>query len=179
MGNVGQLDLWPDDTDQHNRYRYRQAIGDDGGPLQPHHVYRYELIYRWDSGPTLEWIMLNPSTADQHHADPTIRRCITFAMRWGYACIVVRNLYAYRATSPHLLLDAADPIGPRNRAYLANNIADCTIAAWGASTVIDRRPALPLPRRAMHTLGLTRDGHPRHPLYVRSDATPIRFEVSS
>ncbi len=46
------------------------------------------------------WVMLNPSTADHVHDDPTIRRCMGFARAWGYGGIAVVNLYAWRATDP-------------------------------------------------------------------------------
>lgn len=156
---------------------YRQAV------LSPCRTYRYELIERWDRGPTLEFVMLNPSTADETHDDPTIRRCKSFAKQWGYGCLVVRNLYAYRATDPSSLAWAEDPIGPDNRAYLGNAIAECTVAAWGAHPAAtgwwsgypyDITSALK--RRALYCLGTTASGAPRHPLYVRADTTPTRWQ---
>lgn len=147
-------------------------------------MFRYELSRRWDAGPLLEWVMLNPSTADGTLDDPTIRRVIGFAKRWGYGGIVVRNLYAYRATDPSALANAPDPIGPENRTYLRREDADLTVAAWGAHpavvgwwsgypyawqrTVLQRDNGL-------WCLGTTKEGHPRHPLYVRGDTNPIRW----
>ena len=146
--------------------------------------FRYELVRRWGDGPLLEFIMLNPSTADARFNDPTIRRCIAFAKAWGYGGIVVRNLYAYRATNPADLGVIADPIGPENRDYLSRTDADCTIVAWGAHpaavcwwngypfgwqrTVI-QRPAL-------FCLGTNANGSPKHPLYVPASRTPTRWE---
>lgn len=148
--------------------------------------YRYQLTRRWGDGPLLEFIMLNPSKADAHIDDPTIRRCIAFAKRWGYGGIVVRNLYAWRATDPAELVNLDDPVGPRNRAALARGDADCTIAAWGAhpaatgwwngypygwqKTVIKRRH--------LYCLGTNANGSPKHPLYVPSSRTPIRWEAA-
>lgn len=145
--------------------------------------YRFELTRRWNDGPLLEFIMLNPSTADESVDDPTIRRCVGFAKRWGYGAIVVRNLFAWRATNPAVLANIDDPVGADNREYLARTDADCTIVAWGAhpaavgwwngypfswqSSVIER-PAL-------FCLGTNASGSPKHPLYVPSSRTPIRW----
>lgn len=139
--------------------------------------YRYELIRRWDDDPMLEWIMLNPSTADAAVDDPTIKRCIGFAKAWGYGAIVVHNLYALRATDPAALGMADDPFGPLNRSYLGNRIGHCTIAAWGANPAARRwfLDGHRINRPAVYALGFTADGSPRHPLYVRADATPVRF----
>jgi hypothetical protein len=46
------------------------------------------------------FVMLNPSTADDTYDDPTIRRCVQFATRWGYDALSVRNLFPWRATDP-------------------------------------------------------------------------------
>jgi hypothetical protein len=104
-------------------------------------------------------------------------------MRWGYGCIVVRNLYAYRATNPDMLAWAEDPIGPLNRNYLANNIADCTIAAWGAHpAAVGWWAGYPynitsaLKRPKLYCLGTTVSCQPRHPLYVRGDTTPVEWQ---
>ena len=40
---------------------------------------RYLLVRLWESVAPMTWIMLNPSTADAFKADPTIKRCMTFA----------------------------------------------------------------------------------------------------
>lgn len=147
--------------------------------------YRYELRRIWDpNGPLLEIIMLNPSKANATINDNTIRRCIDFAKAWGYGGIVVKNLYAWRATDPSELAHVDDPIGPENRVYLSRADADCTIVAWGAhpaavgwwngypfawqKTVI-QRPNL-------FCLGTNANGSPKHPLYVPSTRTPIRWE---
>ena len=151
--------------------------------------YRYLLYRRWDvSKPRLVWIMLNPSTADGWKDDPTIRRCVGFARRGGFGGIRVLNLFAWRATHPRDLRDADDPVGPENDHYLERNLGsvpfgEVTVAAWGA------RGAMPGRHRrrdhevmsivcndmghTLHCLGLTKAGHPKHPLYVPSD-TEIR-----
>jgi hypothetical protein len=146
--------------------------------------YRYTLTRIWDrSRPVLVWTMLNPSKADGLIDDPTIGRCIAFAKAWGYGGIVVVNLFAWRATDPTELEATLDAIGPENDRHLLAAVADQdVIAAWGASVphYWRHRPAavLELMRQhgaRLHHLGLTKDGHPRHPLYLRGDTQPTRW----
>lgn len=148
--------------------------------------YRYELRRIWDpSGPLLEFDMLNPSTANGTVDDNTIRRCIGFAKRWGYGGIVVRNLFALRATNPQALLnytggldDLGPAIGPENFDYLAKDDADCTIVAWGAhaATLEWFAAGHRIERRNLFCLGVNANGSPKHPLYVPSSRTPTRWE---
>lgn len=139
-------------------------------------VYRYRLSRRWGDGPAVAFIGLNPSTADETNDDPTIRRCIGFAKRWGYDQLVMLNLFAFRATDPADMKRVLDPVGPENDKYLVREAreAGLVVAAWGVHGSYHARDEevlsiLPLPPVA---LGVTKDGYPRHPLYVRADAEP-------
>lgn len=149
--------------------------------------YRYQLHRRWMIG--CGWavfIMLNPSTADASVDDPTIRRCIDFARRWGNEGLIVGNLYGFRATDPKALLSAANPVGAHNDDILNEIFAVAqtpnsrVICGWGANASKSERPKIVL--RAMERagceplcLGTTKDGHPRHPLYLSADTQPIPF----
>ncbi len=120
--------------------------------------------------------MLNPSTADAEHDDPTIRRCFGFARSWGFGALEVVNLFAWRSTSPAALQSAKDPVGPANDAAILDAHACCgqTVLAWGnhgAHLNRDREVRLLLDGDAsvVH-FGLTGAGQPRHPLYIRADA---------
>lgn len=143
-------------------------------------LYRYRLMRVWDSDlPLLEWIMLNPSTANASLDDPTIRRCIGFAVLWGYGGIIVHNLYALRATNPEVLLNySGNAVGPDNHWYLDRSVADCTIVAWGAHPAGRARIAagLRIQRQRLLCLGTTASGAPKHPLYVPSKTVPMRWE---
>src|SRR5271154_3410516 len=78
-------------------------------------LYRYWLTRTWDpTKPVLNWIMLNPSTADANKDDATIRRCMNFAKHWHYGGIAVYNLFAFRATDPKVLLKTQHKTGLRN-----------------------------------------------------------------
>lgn len=134
--------------------------------------YRYELGRRWSVGPLLDWVMLNPSTADGDTDDPTIRRCIKFAKDWGFNGIRVTNLFAYRATNPDQLKTVDDPFGPDNNGYLQSWGGPMTICAWGSNELIHKHydgqlwSGLWDRECAFMCLGYNKDGSPKHPLYV-------------
>ncbi|KUF12706.1 DUF1643 domain-containing protein [Pseudoponticoccus marisrubri] len=139
--------------------------------------YRYGLRRVWDpAGPELLFVMLNPSTATEAANDPTIERCQRRALRLGFGGMRIANLFAFRATRPEDLRRAEDPVGPENAALLAgwSAGADVTIAAWGVHGALQGQGAAIAPQLAgdVRHLGLTRDGHPRHPLYVSYAVTP-------
>lgn len=139
--------------------------------------YRY-LLQRKTNCP-LRWvkkctfIMLNPSTADAEKDDPTIRRCIKFAEREGCTKLSVVNLFALRATNPNDLTFYDDPQGPKNFGHIFAEVesAHVVIAAWGSHKMAKCRLAKELFKvDGIKCLGKTKDGSPRHPLYVKSDA---------
>jgi len=131
---------------------------------------------------TVCFVMLNPSKADALQDDPTIRRCINFADNWGFTALSVRNLFPWRATDPDemraygiLTLTGGD----RGNAELqASATADLVIAAWGASPRIIGRDVAALNMfgtRPIYCLGTTKNGYPKHPLYIRADTEPQPF----
>jgi len=140
-------------------------------------VYRYMLFREWDAAlPAVVFVMLNPSTADVVVDDPTVRRCIAFATAWGYGRLEVRNLFALRATDPRALAKHVAPVGPENDEAIRSAAAGHdVVAAWGVHGAhlgrgmwVAREMLRPLAARLWH-LGLTKTGHPKHPLYLRND----------
>ena len=132
---------------------------------------------------TLGWVMLNPSTADELTDDPTIRRVIRFTRDAGYSDLLVCNLFAMRATRPVHLLEAQDPVGQSNWLALRSLMAGCdsVVCAWGAWPEGRDVPTIGLVQRYaaiqgvnLLSLGVTKGGSPRHPLYVKAD-TPFRL----
>ena len=158
------------------KYEHASEIISDCG------VYRYQLERRWGDGKVVLWLMLNPSTADGIEDDPTIRRCVGFSVRWGYAGILVGNLFALRATDPSAIAKHPDPVGPFNALHLALMAAraSAVVAAWGG-----HRKALPAYSRqvldelsafkSFKCLGRTQSGAPRHPLYLPATAQLEEF----
>ena len=101
-------------------------IEENGGQLckkkllfQTISLYRYKLSRTWDSTkPTILFIGLNPSIADETIDDPTITRCINYAKAWGYGTLLMTNLLAFRSTYPKDIYLVDDPIGDENDNYI-------------------------------------------------------------
>ena len=138
--------------------------------------YRYLLRRTWDhTKPRALVIMLNPSTADAKVDDATIRSLTRLLRGHGYGSFEVVNVYALRATEPVELAKADDPVGPRNLAIVEAAIGRCDVAicAWGSypparDASIDIRNAIHSRRPAVYCFGRTKDGSPKHPLYLKS-----------
>lgn len=146
--------------------------------------YRYSLSRSWHEGvrsPAV-FIMLNPSTADAERDDPTIRRCIGMGKSLGCVGIRVVNLFAFRASRPHDMKAANDPVGPDNLAHVLQAIErhndhhglmqGPVICAWGTHGGFmgqDETVMGWITSCKPSCLAITKHGFPRHPLYVRSD----------
>lgn len=150
--------------------------------ISPCGQYRYFLSRMWgdqDDCNVVTFIGLNPSTADASVDDPTLRRCMNYAKAWGYSGVWMVNLFGFRATEPKDMMAATDPIGPDNEDHLAEAImqARLVIAAWGAGGGYRHRDKEVIARYgqgdSLACLGLTKDGKPRHPLYLKKTATPF------
>src|SRR5262249_9470711 len=153
--------------------------------LSPCGKYRY-LLTR-EMGPeekVATFIMLNPSTADATTDDQTIRKCIGLAKKWRCGKLDVVNLFALRSTDPKALRQADDPIGPENMRWIACALKISKgpiVCAWGTHgayldqdlAVLELLDHWKISRLA---LGVTKDGHPRHPLYVPYAAPLLPFK---
>ena len=146
--------------------------------------YRYSLTRVWEpTGQKALFVMLNPSTATEVQNDPTVERCERRARALGFGAFQVTNIFAWRDTDPRAMRAAPDPVGPDNDATILSGAAwaDRIIAAWGAHGAhlgrgmqvesLLRRTGQPL----LH-LGLTRDGHPKHPLYIAYAQQPAPWD---
>ncbi|MEP2781824.1 MAG: DUF1643 domain-containing protein [Pseudoruegeria sp.] len=142
--------------------------------------YRYALTRVWDTaGHNVAFVMLNPSTATEVQNDPTVERCERRARALGFGGFRVCNIFAWRDTDPKIMRAAADPNGPENDATIleAAQWADQVICAWGTHgahrnrgpevEAMLRKTSLPL----FH-LGLSKAGHPKHPLYIAYSEQP-------
>ena len=152
--------------------------------------YRYTLWREWSlpSGmPYLlplkrqdeyvQFIGLNPSTADETNDDPTIRRCIDFAKRWGFGAMCMTNAFALRATDPKVMLSHPQPndIVGKTTLHLTNDVwlktvsegAGLIVAAWGThGKHLNRDKEIISLIQKLHCFGKNRDGTPKHPLYM-------------
>jgi hypothetical protein len=146
--------------------------------------YRYTLVHRWDEllnpGYGIAWIGLNPSTADEHQLDPTLRRIRDFSAAWGFAFFVMLNLFAWRATLPVEMKRAADPVGPDNDRWIAHWSARCgrVMLVWGehgAHLARDQQVLASLDPHKVFCLERNASGQPKHPLYVAGSAPSVPF----
>ncbi|MBU6329749.1 MAG: DUF1643 domain-containing protein [Acidobacteria bacterium] len=163
-----------------------RATGDWGEGLATFSAdrrHRYTLCRVWDPQlPMVNFVMLNPSTADAFALDPTNRRCGGFARAWGFGGFETTNLFALRSTDPRVLREASDPVGPDNDRSIGEAAARCAlvVVAWGTHGALQGRGAEVLALLA--DLGIapshlrrTRDGHPAHPLYLPADLEPMPY----
>lgn len=137
-------------------------------------AYRYALTRVWDpSGRKALFIMLNPSTATETQNDPTVERCERRARALGFGAFRVTNIFAWRDTDPKKMRAAVDPVGPENDRIILESCpwADQIICAWGTHGAhLDRGSDMTAALRAtglpLYHLGLSKAGHPKHPLYI-------------
>lgn len=152
-----------------------------GATFSPCRQYRYSLWRRWKPGaPYALFIGLNPSTADETLDDPTIRRCKRFSRDWGYGAYVMANIFAYRATDPKEMKAQREPIGIDNNVVLQDLArgAGIIVCAWGTHGAYRDRGLQVirlLDAHELYCLGRTKEGHPKHPLYIRADKQPEMF----
>lgn len=148
----------------------------------------HRLILRREwigTGRTVNWIMLNPSTADDVFDDPTIRKCIGFSKRWGFSRLVVTNLFTFRATDPKDLIacakrDYARAVGWADRALIEQaNSSDLVVAAWGTYGDLHGRAGdvrhRVLPEQAFYCIGVTKSGMPLHPVMAAYTPAPVPY----
>ncbi len=147
--------------------------------------YRYSLTRIWDhSGKRVMFVMLNPSTATEVQNDPTVERCERRARALGFGGFRVTNIFAWRDTDPRQMRAAQDPVGPENDAAIIEGCrwADQVVAAWGTHGAHLGRGAqmaalLHNTGTPVFHLGLSKDGHPKHPLYIAYARHPERWGI--
>ncbi|TDW21105.1 hypothetical protein EV128_12274 [Rhizobium azibense] len=144
--------------------------------------YRYRLDRWWSDRPRVAFVMLNPSIADETENDKTITRLIGFARDWNLGGFTVANLFAWRETYSGELHKVAEPIGANNDEFIMTVARSCcaVIVGWGA-----KGGSLNRDMHVMHLLRengiqplafeVTKDGYPRHPLYLKRSAIPSPY----
>ena len=142
--------------------------------------WRYLLWRCWDEAkPVANFLMLNPSTADELKLDPSCTRARNYAERWGFGALVVTNIFGWRSTDPAALKTVDDPIGRGNDAAIvkAAKGAKLVVCAWGnhgfhAARAEGVKALLKQQRIALHVLRMNGAGQPAHPLYLPSSLKP-------
>lgn len=143
--------------------------------------YRYTLWRTFTSNPPRNYmalIGLNPSTATESVDDPTVNRCWKLAVREGFDAFCMLNLFGWRDTDPSGLYRTEDPVGADSDEWLLKVTAGASliVAAWGThGAYIGRGEEVKRMIPNLKCLGTTKDGHPRHPLYLRKDVQIIPF----
>jgi hypothetical protein len=169
--------------------------------FSPDRRYRYLLRRNLDpsnpDGPPLVSIGYNPSVADEHRLDPTLRREMEFARRFGCSSLIKVNAFAGIATHPDGLALMDDPVGLNNDEAIMLAARYCVLkrglllATWGTPK---GKPATKLTalRRfdlivlmlgevegardvPIQALRLTKGGFPEHPLYLPKTVQPFPF----
>ncbi|KGG22033.1 hypothetical protein EV08_0207 [Prochlorococcus marinus str. SS2] len=126
--------------------------------------------------------------ANSSENDPTIRRIVGFADLWGYGSLTVINLFAKISKKPKILKYCHDPIGPRNdfeinknlRHWSNNHLCDLWIG-WGVNGKLMNRNNQVLKKirdydsKTPYVIGLTKEGHPCHPLYISKQSKLIHY----
>jgi hypothetical protein len=194
MSTPHQLPIWIDET--------KAKPGIIAEPFAPPTIHRtarftksgdrrFLLTRRWgpEDAPYVCFVMLNPSTANAEHDDPTIRKCMKYVRTWGYTQLRVVNLWDYITPNPHaLLLWTKTQMRPEERnhpdQYLGligdvSHGAALTVCGWGTwGTWFPDRVQAVLPMlKQPHALHLTKCGQPGHPLYLPGNAQPVPYQL--
>jgi hypothetical protein len=139
-------------------------------------LYRYRLEREIaPAGIVIAKLWENPSTADHEKNDQTVMKGMGFSLRLGARLMIVGNEFAYRATDINDLRSVRDPIGPDNDKHLEQIMrdADLHIVGWGSRAKLPEnlrsrwKDVVRIADRVgckLHCIGVTSDGHPKHPL---------------
>lgn len=146
--------------------------------------YRYMLFRQWNAlRPTVGFIGLNPSTANETQADPTITKVTKIAYHNGFGGLYMLNLFAIVSSDPDDILRVQDPIG-NNDFHLRYYAHECAklVLCWGNFKQVGRRAAEVLKLLssfdwAFHYLTLNQNGSPKHPLYCRDNTRLTPFHT--
>lgn len=154
------------------------------------HSNRQRYAYGSNEGRTLFVMGLNPSGLPDHNLNSTLRNAKAFAKILGFDSYVMINIYPQRTTDPRNLAKRVNLEAHRkNLEQLAELVDDhATIwAAWGS--FIDQRPYLyrclreieqalaPKNIRWIRYDSLTKEGHPRHPMYKKHEDRFENFDI--
>jgi hypothetical protein len=157
-------------------------LANNGAEFSECRKYRYALWRIWDSDkPLIMFVGLNPSTANEHKDDATIRRVKKFAHLWGYGGVYMMNCFPYVSTNPDHLYDFGNTAMNDHWLNKAAKVADEIIFAWGTFPIVkklgrDKELTQMFPNAKALVINI--DGSPRHPLYVPNSIKPVKWELN-
>lgn len=171
------------------------VVGD--AAFSPCGRYRHALFREQANGlpgaeSTALFVGMNPSTAGAAHDDPTCQREQRVAWRRRCRFYVKVNVMDYRATHPDdLIRPGVDPRSDTNLEWITRLAAKAAegggfaVAAWGVLKPAHRTyaaealAALRASGLPIFCFGTTKDGSPKHPLYLSASTPLVPFEVAS
>ena len=142
---------------------------------------------------------MNPSKANSSNNDRTLSRIINFCSKWNYKHIYIVNLFGLISKSPVQLSKNNDPIGKNNDViilkslefWLGNTNSDLWLG-WGDRGQLKGRDRKILKlikdfsnfnsnednySKRVLSLGLSKKGNPRHPLYMPNKSFLRKFDL--
>lgn len=144
--------------------------------------FRFALWRIWnESLPYVMFIGLNPSTANETEADPTIKSVIRIAKHNGFGGVYMMNCFPFVSTDPNQLeAYRFDPTLAINDERLSQVRIVCSevVFAWGNFPIVqklgrDKQLVEMFPEaKALH---INQNGSPKHPLYCRSNSALIPY----
>lgn len=166
------------------KYDIVKMVGDE-------HI-RYSLTNKGDN--PLIVFGINPSTADKGKPDPTMRRVMGFAERYGFDSFVMLNVYPLRATNPAALPQECDAaLHTANIQEIVNVVSShpeaSILMAYGGNINIRKylRPCLRdiveaikqySPKYYQIGTALNLDGSPKHPLMAPYSSTMTPCDIN-
>lgn len=139
---------------------------------------RFKLGRFWSDQPICTVVGLNPSTANEENDDPTCKRLISLLSRQGYGGYWLVNLITNATPNPLKLNKSGRRLSARNKQAVETAVAQSenVVLAWGAHGV-KYNHRLKVYEMVSEPLcfGVTKDGEPRHPLYIPNSTALTLF----
>jgi len=155
-------------------------------------VYRWWYERRWEAGPSLCFVGLNPATGDTDGKPrPTLAKVVNWAKREGCGAVVVVNLFAFRSTNPRNVETFDQWQGGGVRRTCHRSHVECRLLSIPPSRRIDdrldsvgfqrfwhRRPGPGVPVVTMARSSSTPSPSGRRPGGPSARSTPVQFRLS-
>lgn len=155
-----------------------------GADFSHNRKHRFSLWRIWDeSMPLALFIGLNPSTANEAEADPTIRSVTRIARHNGYGGFYMMNCWSFVSSDPDLL--ETNPMADEQNSILLSLIAGkCkdVVFAWGNFKIVRQQgrdaELVELFPNAL-CLKQNKNGSPMHPLFCKGSTPLIPYIIGT